>query len=76
VAGQQALGAEPLRQVDHRREADLAVAEDAGVRRLARGVAADEAVDDAAAKVLLEVEGEVRDAELVREGTSAEHGLG
>jgi len=76
MAGQQPLGADPLGEVDHRRQSHLAVAEDAGVGGAALGVAADEAIDDAAAKVLLEVEREVRDAELVGERAGAEDGLG
>jgi hypothetical protein len=64
VAGEEAVGAEPLGEVDHRRQPHLAVAEDAGVGGLPPR-SRDEAVDDAAAEFLLEVEGEVRDAERV-----------
>ena len=75
VAGQQVRGAEPLGEVDHRRDPDLAVAEHAGVGGAAGGVAGDEAADDAAAEFLLEVEREVRDAERVGEPAGAEHRL-
>ena len=47
-----------------------------GLGVLPAGVAVDEAADDAAAELLLEVEGEVRDAERVRERAGAEHRLG
>ena len=75
VAGDQPRRPEPLGEVEHRRQPHFAVAEDAGVRRLPFGVAADEAIDDAAAEVGLEVEREVRDVERVRDGARAEHRL-
>ena len=75
VAGDEMGGAEPIGQVDHRRDPHLAVAKDAGIRRIPRRVAGDEPADDAAAKFLLEVEGEVGDAERVGERAGAKHRL-
>ncbi len=76
VAGDEVGGADPARQVDHRRDPHLAVAGDAGVGRAAGRVAGDELGDDAAAELFLQVQGQVRDAERVREGARAQHGLG
>ena len=75
VAGDEVVGAEPLGEVDHRRDPHLAVADDAGVGGGAGSVAVEEGADDAAAELLLEVEGEVRDAERVGDRPGAEHRL-
>ena len=75
VAGDELVGAEPLGEVDHRRDPHLAVADDAGVGRGAGRVAVEEAADDAAPELLLEVEGQVRHADRVGDGAGAEHGL-
>jgi hypothetical protein len=62
VAGREPSSAEPVRELEHRVEADGSVAAHAGVRREAGGVAADEAVDDLGAETVAQVEGHVRDA--------------
>ena len=67
VAGGQPRRAEPAGQLDHRVEADEAVAAHARVRRGAARVAGEEVVDDVAAKAVAQIEREVRDAHPLRE---------
>ncbi len=76
MAGHEGVRAEPAGQPHHRRDPHLAVAEHAGVGRPPRRVPLDEGPDHAAPELLLEVEGEVRDAERMREPPRAKHRLG
>ena len=75
VAGGEPGGAERLRELEHRVEADLAVAAHARVRGAAGGVAVEEAVHDLGAEALAQVEREVRDAHAMGELARAAHGL-
>src|SRR5213078_3414493 len=63
-----------LRERDQFREPEAAVAPDAGVRRLATLVAADERPDDGAAELLAQVERDVRQAEPVAGLARGDHG--
>ena len=76
VAGDQTRGAEARGEVEHRRDPNLAVADDARVRCRPGGVAGEEGADHPAPEVLLEVEGEVRDVDRVGDRAGAEHRLG
>ena len=74
VAGRQRRGAEPVGELEHRIEADVAVAAHAGIRGQAVGVLAQPGIDDPVAKLVAQVEREVRHAEAVREAPGAAHG--
>ena len=76
MAGDELRRAEAIGQGDHRVDAELAVAEHAGVGSAALRVAAQERADHAGAELVLEVEGQVRDAERVGDPAGAEHRLG
>src|SRR3954451_6742288 len=52
MPGDEVGGAEALGEVDHRRDPDLSVADDAGVGGRAGGIAVEEAGDDPAAELL------------------------
>ncbi len=73
VAGRQRRGAEPVGEVEHRVQADVAVAAHARVRRQPVGVLAQPRIDDAVAKLVAQVEREMRQAEVVREAPRAAH---
>ena len=75
VAGRQRRGAEPVGEVEHRVEPDVAVAAHARVRRQPVGVLAQPRIDDAVAKLVAQVEREMRHAEPVREAPRTAHGL-
>jgi hypothetical protein len=75
VAGGQAGGAEVLGEVQHRVEADAAVAAHARVRGAAGGVAVDEGVDHIGAEALAQIEREVRDAHAMSERAGSGHRL-
>ena len=62
-----------LGEREHRIDANVSVADHARVRGAARAIAVDEGADDLSAKLLLQVEREVRDPELVRDAASAQH---
>src|SRR5919106_563185 len=76
MAGGELRRAESVGERDHRVDPQLAVAEHAGVRGPALGVPLDEGRDDAGAELVLEIEGQVRDAERMGDAASAEHRLG
>ena len=69
------LGAGAAREREHRGEAEAPVAADAGVRRLAGGVAADERCDDSPPELVSEVERDVRQAERVACLAGCDHSL-
>ena len=76
VAGGQRGGAEAVGEVDHRVEADVAVAAHARVRRQARGVLGQPRLDDAGAEAVAQVEREVREAHAVGDRARRAHGAG
>ena len=76
VPGCEPAGAEPIGEGDHRVDPQLAVAEDAWVRGAPLRVAAQERVHDAGPEFVLQVQGQVRDAERVRDPPGAQHRLG
>ena len=75
VPGDEPFGAEAAGEVEHRVEAHVAVAADAGVGGVPAGVALEPAVDDAGAELLAQVDREVGQPEAVCERASAADGL-
>ena len=67
MACRQSVARQAIGELEHRVEANVAVAADARVRRLARGVPGDERLDHAGAELVAQVDREVREAERVRE---------
>ncbi len=65
VAGRERGAAQPLGELEHRVEPNVAVAGHARVRGLAARVAVDERLDDPFAELLAEVDREVRHAEIL-----------
>jgi hypothetical protein len=76
VTGGEPGRAQRVGQLQHGVEAHLTVAAHARVRRAARCVAVQEAVDDLSPEALAQVERDVRDAHAVGEVASAAHRLG
>jgi len=76
VPGRQRLRAEAIGQCDHRVEAHEAVAAHARVRRLTGGVVAHPRLHHARAKLVAQVQGEVRQPHAVRERPGAAHRAG
>ena len=76
MAGGELRRTEAIGERDHRVDPQLAVAEHAGVRGPPLGVPLDEGGDDAGAELVLEVEGQMRDAERMGDAASGEHRLG
>ena len=76
VARREPLGAGALGEGEQLGEAEAAVAADARVRRLTGRVAAHERLDHRAAKLLAQVERDVRDPEPVAGPARGDHGLG
>ena len=76
VARREAFAARTGREREQLVEAERAVAADARIRRLARGVAVQERGDDRAAELLAQVEGHVRNAEPVAGVARRQHGVG
>jgi len=76
VAGGEPVAACATREREQLREAEAAVAANARVRRLTAGVAADERRDHGAAELLAQVEGDVREPELVARLARSQHGRG
>ena len=67
VAGGQAVAAEAVGELQHRVEADVAVAPDARVRGLTGGERRDERLDHAGAELVAQIDREVRETHRVRE---------
>ena len=75
VAGRERRRPQPPREGEHRVDPQLAVADHARVWGSARLVTAHEALDDRGAKVILQVQGQVRKPEAVRERACPQDGL-
>ncbi len=75
VARGERVRAEPRAELEHRVEAHVAVAADAGVGREARGVLGEPAVHHARAELRAQVDREMWHAETVREAPRGAHGL-
>ena len=76
VTGGELGGAEAIGEGDHRVDAQLPVAEDAGIGSASLGVAAQERPDDPVPELSLEVERQMRDPERMREPSRSQNGLG
>src|SRR5207247_8433117 len=76
VPGREHVRAGAVREREQPGKAKAAVAMDARVRRLAAFVAADERLDDGAAKFLAQVERDVREAERMTRSTGSKHRIG
>jgi hypothetical protein len=75
VAGSERPRAEPLAELEHRVEADVAVAAYARIGRQAGAVIGEPAVDDAGAKLGAQIDREMGHAKPMRELARAAHGL-
>ena len=76
MAGGELRRTEAIGERDHRVDPQLAVAEHAGVRGPSLGVPLDEGGTTPRAELVLEVEGQMRDAERMGDAASGEHRLG
>ncbi len=76
MTGHQGAGADAVGELEHGVDPHVAVADHARVRGGAGAIAVDECAHDLGAEALLEVERQVRDAELMRDAARTEDGKG